>query len=68
MFSVKVENIHTGKIYCTQPTVWEKTCDDLRGIITYLKFSGWEEGIDFDVEIIDAEEIPEDYNPDEDWN
>lgn len=68
MFSVKTENIHTGKIYCTAPTTFEKACDDVRSIIMYLTYSGWEEGIDFDIDIIDADEIPEDYNPGEDWN
>lgn len=68
MYSVKTENIHTGAIHCTQPTTWEEACDDLRGIITYLKISGWEEGIDFDIDVIDAEDIPEEYNPGDDWN
>ena len=68
MYSVKVENINTGKIYYSRPMKWRKICWEVRKVIISLTSNGWEEGIDFDVEIIDAEEIPADYNPNEDWN
>lgn len=68
MYSVKVENINTGKIYYSRPMKWRRICWEVRKVIISLTSNGWEEGIDFDVEIIDAEEIPADYNPNEDWN
>lgn len=68
MYSVKVENINTGKIYYSRPMKWHRICWEVRKVIVSLTSNGWEEGIDFDVEIIDAEEIPADYNPNEDWN
>ena len=68
MYSVKVENINTGKIYYSRPMKWRRICWEVRKVIVSLTSNGWEEGIDFDVEIIDAEEIPADYNPNEDWN
>lgn len=68
MYSVKVENINTGKIYYSRPMKWREICWEVREVIISLTSNGWEEGIDFDVEIIDAEEIPADYNPNEDWN
>lgn len=68
MYSVKVENINTGKIYYSRPMKWRRICWEVRKVIISLTSNGLEEGIDFDAEIIDAEEIPADYNPNEDWN